>query len=534
MTDATAGHPPTGAAGSQHAPTVSLRGVGMAFGSHVVLRDVDLDLAPAQVTALLGANGAGKSTLIKVLSGALPGHAGTVAVDGTEQRLATPGRARALGIATVHQRVSEGVVPGLSVQENLALDDLARPPQGRRGWLLRRRQITTVARRALGALELDWPDSVLRRDVATLGISDAQLLVVARALLHRPRLLILDEPTSALSAVEAGRLFDVVHRLREDGLAVVLVSHRLGEVDAIADRAVVLREGRITSDTLRPLRWPVILPAMLGDGAQGLAAAQPDDRRNARALSAPPAGPVAVAVRGARLLPGSGPLDLDLRAGEVTGVVGLIGAGKSELAHGLFGSTPWATGTADITGIDRLPRSPGEAVRGGVFLVPEDRAAQALLPGWSVARTLSLPFVGAVTSRLGVLDAGRERDRASTTIERLGVVTRSPATEVGTLSGGNQQKVVVGRWLVERARVLLLDEPFRGVDLGARRDIGEQARAVAAGGGCVVVLSADVDEVLEVADRVIVLVDGRVSLDSPVTLVSRADVVRAFSGEAAA
>ncbi len=529
MTDPTSGSPV-----AQAAPTVSLRAVGMAFDDNVVLRDVDLDLAPGQVTALLGANGAGKSTLIKVLAGAHPDHVGTVAVDGTPQRLTTPARARALGIATVHQRVYEGVVPGLTVQENLALDDLARPPRGRRDWLLRRRDVAAVARRALRSLDLDWPDSLLRKDVATLGISDAQLLVVARALLHRPRLLILDEPTSALSAVEAGRLFDVVHRLREDGLAVVLVSHRLGEVDAIADRAVVLRDGRITSDTLRPLQWPVILPAMLGDGAQGLAAAQPDAPATAAGVPAPAAGPVAVTVRGVRLLPASEPLDLDLRAGEVTGVVGLIGAGKSELAHGLFGSTPWVTGTAEIAGLPRLPRSPGEAVRGGVFLVPEDRASQALLPGWSVARTLSLPFVDAVTSHLGVLDPRRERERAATTIERLGVVTRSPATEVATLSGGNQQKVVVGRWLVERARVLLLDEPFRGVDLGARRDIGEQARAVAAQGACVVVLSADVDEVLEVAARVIVLVDGRVSLDSPTTLVSRADVVRAFSAEAAA
>ena len=179
----------------------------------------------------------------------------------------------------------------------------------------------------------------------------------------------------------------------------------------------------------------------------------------------------------------------------------------------------------------RKSRSPAEAIRGGVYLVPEDRADQALLPGWSIQRTLSLPFITKVSSRLGVLNHNTEKDRAVTVIEKLGIVARGPKTELNELSGGNQQKVVVGRWLVENARLLLLDEPFRGVDLGARRDIGDQVKSVAAAGGAVVVLSADVDEVLEIADRVLVLVEGALTLDARVPQVSRDDVVRAFSGE---
>ncbi|GAA0257283.1 sugar ABC transporter ATP-binding protein [Cryptosporangium japonicum] len=511
------------------AATVSVRGVGKSFGPNVVLRGVDLEITGGEVVALLGANGAGKSTLIKILAGAHPDHTGEILVDGEPVRLASPTSARALGIATVHQRVREGIVPGLSVAENLAFDELA---GGGASWALRRREVLEVARRAVEVLDLGWSDAVLRRDVATLGISDAQLLVVARTLLQRPKLLILDEPTSALSSAEADRLFGVVRQLRADGLAVLLVSHRLGEVDAIADRAVVLRDGRVTADVPKPLSWEVILPAMLGAGAEGLRATVLEhDEPTAGTATVP--GEAVVSLRGVRLFAESPELGLELRAGEVTGIVGLIGAGKSELAHGLFGSARWPAGTAEFADSATAPRSPGEAIRRGVYLVPEDRADQALLPGWSIQRTLSLPFITKVASSLGVLDQGAERDRATTVIEKLGIVARGPRTELNELSGGNQQKVVVGRWLVEDARLLLLDEPFRGVDLGARRDIGEQVRAVADAGGAVVVLSADVDEVLEIADRVLVLVEGALTLDSPVTQVSRDDVVRAFSGEVA-
>ncbi len=501
-------------------PAVSLHGIGMSFGAHRVLDGVDLDVAAGEVLALLGANGAGKSTLIKVLSGVHPGHDGTIAVGGTPQRIDSPLRARRAGIATVHQRVHDGVVPGLSVAENLAFDSLAHPERrGPASVLVRRREVTATARAAVEVLDLRWPDRVLRRDVAELGISDAQLLVLARALLHRPRLLVLDEPTSALSAAEAERLFAVVRAQRAAGLAVLYVSHRLGEVDALADRAVVLREGRVTSDTRAPFRWDAVLPAMLGEGATAGAPS------GAAAL---PAGEVAVRLRGVRLLPGSPPLDLDLHAGQVTGVAGLLGAGKSELAHGLFGSASWHGGTAELGGRPHAPRSPAAAVRAGVHLVPEDRGRQALLPGWSVARTLSLPFLRTLT-RGGVVDRSAEAAAARTAVDRFGVVTRSERTDVGELSGGNQQKVVVGRWLVPGVRLLLLDEPFRGVDLGARRDIGRQAREAAAAGAAVVVLSADVDEVLEVADRVVVLVDGAVTLDAAVPAVPREAVVAAFS-----
>ncbi|BBC37812.1 ABC transporter [Streptomyces graminofaciens] len=480
---------------------VSLRDVSKAFGGKTVLASVSLDIAPGSVVALLGANGAGKSTLIKILSGVHADHGGEVLVDGSPASLQSPLAARQLGIQTVHQRISEGVVPGLTVAENLVFEELA---QSRGNPFLNGSRLLARAREIQAGLGLDWSDAVLKQDVTELGISDRQLLILARALATRPRLLILDEPTSALSAAEAERLFALVERMRDDGIAVLYVSHRLGEIDALADRLVVLRDGRLTEDQARPFDWDAALRAML---------AQAQEATTARPVREGDQGDVVLSLKGVRLFEGRTPLDLDIHTGEVTGVVGLLGAGKTELARGLFGAEPFTTGAVELDGRPYTPRRPADAIRGGVHLVPEDRHADALVPGWSVARNISLPFLKSL-SRLGLVTTARENTLGRDTIDALGVVTRDEHSTVEELSGGNQQKVVVGRWLAETPRVLILDEPFRGVDIGARRDIGRRARALAAEGAAVLVLSADVDEVLEVADRVVVLAAGEIHLDA--------------------
>ncbi|MDR6978841.1 simple sugar transport system ATP-binding protein [Streptomyces sp. 3330] len=487
--------------GSQAVPAVGLTDVSMAFGGRTVLASVTLDIAAGSVVALLGANGAGKSTLIKILSGVHTGHGGEVRVDGTPVALASPLAARQLGIQTVHQRIGEGIVPGLTVAENLVFEELA---QQRGNPFLSGRRTLARAREIQAGLGLDWSDPVLKQDVGELGISDRQLLILARALATRPRLLVLDEPTSALSAAEAQRLFALVERLRADGIAVLYVSHRLGEIDALADRLVVLRDGLLTEDQARPFDWDAALRAML---------AQPQEVTTARPVREGAEGEVALSLRGVRLFEGRSPLDLDLRAGEVTGVVGLLGAGKTELARGLFGAELFTTGSVELDGTAYAPRRPSDAIRAGVHLVPEDRHADALVPGWSVARNISLPFLTSF-SRAGLVNRPKEDALGRATIDALGVVARDEHSTVEELSGGNQQKVVVGRWLARTPRVLILDEPFRGVDIGARRDIGRRARALAAEGAAVLVLSADVDEVLEVADRVVVLAAGEVHLDA--------------------
>ncbi len=482
-------------------PAVGLTDVGMAFGGRTVLASVTLDIAPGSVVALLGANGAGKSTLIKILSGVHTDHGGEVRIAGEPAALHTPLAARQLGIQTVHQRIGEGIVPGLSVAENLVFEELA---QARGNPFLNGRRVLARAREIQAGLDLGWSDSVLRRDVGELGISDHQLLILARALATRPRLLILDEPTSALSAAEAERLFALVEKMRDDGIAVLYVSHRLGEIDALADRLVVLRDGRLTEDQAKPFDWDSALRAML---------AQAQEATRARPVREGAEGDVALSLKGVRLFEGRAPLDLDLREGEVTGVVGLLGAGKTELARGLFGAEPFTTGSAELDGRPYRPRRPSDAIRAGVHLVPEDRHTDALVPGWSLARNISLPFLKSL-SRMGLVDTAKEEALGRDTITALGVVARDQHSTVEELSGGNQQKVVVGRWLAETPRLLIMDEPFRGVDIGARRDIGRRARALAAEGAAVLVLSADVDEVLEIADRVVVLAAGEIHLDA--------------------
>jgi len=338
--------------------------------------------------------------------------------------------------------------------------------------------------------------------VSRLGVSERQLIAVARSLSRSPRLLILDEPTSALSAAETEQLFGIVRSLREQGVAILYVSHRLSEVEALADRVAVLREGRLEAVFERPLQPTRIVEAMLGELAGDVA--RP---------SAHPGGRAVVRFSGARVFADSERFDLELRAGEVLGLTGLIGAGKSELLGALFGVRPLAAGRIELDGNEIRPRHPAEAIALGVHLVPEDRAAQALIPGWSVRANATLALVRRFFTRIGL-----ERKRTNELIRDLDVASAGPEAPIESLSGGNQQKVVVGRWLLKPARVLALDEPFRGVDLGARADIAAKIREQ---DGAVIVASADVDEVLEVADRIVVLSHGAVVRDVPAASADR-------------
>lgn len=489
--------------------SVALREVAKAFGSTQALRGVSLEPAAAEVLAVVGANGAGKSTLNKILSGALAPDSGDVLVDGTPVRFGSPLDARRAGVETVHQHASEWTIPGLSTAENLVLDRLASGEDG--PWASPKRLLPR-AREVAHGLGLRLSDRALLDDVTRLGVSERQLIAVARSLSRAPRLLILDEPTSALSAAEAERLFAIVRSLREQGVAILYVSHRLGEVEALADRVAVLRDGRLEAVFERPLNRPRIVEAMLGEIARDV------ERRHEPVTP----GRVVARFEGARVFADGGePFDLDLRAGEVLGLTGLIGAGKSELLGALFGLRALPRGRILLDGREIAPRHPSDAIALGVHLVPEDRAAQAIVPGWSVRANATLAALKRAFTRVKA-----ERARTRELIRDLGVATAGPEAPIESLSGGNQQKVVVGRWLLEPARVLALDEPFRGVDLGARRDIAAKIRELA--DAAVVVASADVDEVLEVADRIVVLAHGGVVRDVPAAAADREELTLAM------
>lgn len=497
------------------APVLELDDITMSFGTNEVLKGVTLGLHAGTVTALLGANGAGKSTLIKVLSGVYANHGGQVRVAGQDVTMESPLAAARNGIQTVHQRIDENIVPGLTVAENLVFEEIIRGDIPKVRSL---RRLLPRARVIAATLDLQWSDATLCKDVFELGIADSQMLLLARALSQRPRVLVLDEPTSTLSTSEVERLFTLVRRLRNEGVAILYVSHRLSEVHTLADDLVVLRDGRIHNRQRAPFDMEAVVRSMLGDSVLAQTHHLTEQRGTA----------VAVELRGVRLLRRSEPIDLDLRYGEVTGIVGLIGAGKSELARGIFGADRLLSGTMRLDGLPYAPRHTQDAVRRRIFLVPEDRAAEAMLPGWSLSWTSTLPFLGAV-SRLGVLRGAAERRTGQAVLEEFGVVAVGPDQSVDSLSGGNQQKVVIGRWMHADPRVLLLDEPFRGVDIGARGDISRRAREQAANGACVVVLSSDVEEIREIADRVLVMVEGRVRLDAYTTEVGNDAIVASMS-----
>lgn len=498
-------------------PAISMRGLSVSFGANMVLRGIDLDIAAGEITALLGANGAGKSTMIKALSGANPHYDGHISIDGVERELSSPTIARSLGISTVHQKVADGVVKGLSVAENVTLDALAdirhHPLRDSAGDV-------EAARAALDRLHLSWPERFLRTDIRRLNISDAQLVTIARALRGEPKVLILDEPTSALTQSETARLFAVLHSLRDSGLALVYVSHRFGEIEELADRVVVLRDGRLQLDERKPFDWPAILTAMLGKQAE----------LRQRSSAVRHGGAIVAKVQSARLLLESPPIDLDIRGGEILGVLGLIGAGKTELAETLAGVRRSPGAMMTMGGEPYRPSNPGDALARGVALVPEDRQAQSVLPGWSLGGNVTLPFLRRL-SRWGVRNSRRETELARDAINALSIVATGPEQSIDDLSGGNQQKAVVARWLAAQPQLFILDEPFRGVDIGARRDIGRKLGDLVASGPAAIVLAGDVDEILDVADRVVVLVAGRITLDAYVDEVDEHSIVSAFLGQ---
>nr|PZN68864.1 MAG: sugar ABC transporter ATP-binding protein [Pseudomonadota bacterium] len=476
---------------------LAARGISVQFGATRALDGVDLALRAGEVHALLGQNGAGKSTLIRVISGACRPDAGTLELEGREVRPRTPAEAQQLGISTVFQEVN--LCPNLTVAENMYAGRYPRRPWHAGGGIDWKR-LNEQAQSQVEALGLRID---VRRQLSAFPVAIRQMVAIARATCTEARVLILDEPTSSLDEQEVAQLFALVRRLRAQGMAVLFVTHFLDQVYALCDRMTVLRNGRRVGEYLTSeLDRAGLLAAMVGrefdPAARPAAAAPPVD-----APRAPVVELKQVARRGCLH-----PLDLSLRRGEILGVAGLLGSGRTELARLLFGMDRHDSGTLLVEGQEVRLRTPADAIALGVAYCPEERKSEGLVLELSVRENIIL----ALQARAGLkraLSPREQRELVARLIESLGIRAADMEMPVGQLSGGNQQKVLIARWLAISPRVLLLDEPTRGIDVAAREEILRQIATLAGEGMAVLFISAEIAEVLRESARIVVLRERR-------------------------
>ena len=490
-------------------PLLALSGVSKSFGAVAALRDVRLDLYPGEIHALVGENGAGKSTLVKILAGAHPPDAGTLTLDGQPLVPAGPAHARAAGIAVIYQEPT--LFPDLCVAENIFM--------GRQPQRSLRRIDTAAMRTRAGELfarlgvHLD-PD----RPARGLSIADQQLVEIAKALSFDARILVMDEPTAALSGVEVERLFGVARSVRDTGAAVLFISHRFDEVFALCQRITVMRDGHwVSTDPVDALTIEQLVRRMVGREVSSLYPKEDTTAAEPR-----------LEVRGLTRQGVFADVSFTVHSGEIVALAGLVGAGRSEVIRAVFGIDRYDRGEVLVDG-RRLAGGTTRAIAAGLALVPEDRRQQGLVMELSVARNATLPRRWSL-SRLGLLTGAAERRSARTWTDRLRVKAARLGDPVWTLSGGNQQKLVLAKWLSTEPRVLIVDEPTRGIDVGTKAEVHRLLSRLAADGVAVLMVSSELPEVLGMADRVLVMHEGRLVAEIPRGRADQESVMLAATG----
>ena len=472
-------------------PLVSLQHVSKSFGPVRVIRDVSVDVHAGKVQVLLGENGAGKSTMIKMLAGVYQPDSGTILVDGAPVVIPTTRAAEGLGIATIHQELN--LVPSMSVAENVML---GRMPQ-KFGMVDR----ASLGRQARAALDLIGLDVDVESPVGELGIARQQLVEIAKALSIDARILILDEPTAALTRHETQALFRVVEDLRRRGVGMLFISHHLDEIAEIGDSVTVLRDGAFVAEVPASTSEDELVRLMVGRSIE--------DQFPRRSGSTEPAREI-LRVAGLTTAGHFSDISFSVNAGEIVGIAGLVGAGRTEVVRAIVGADRYDSGVVSVRGNSLRKGSVPAAIAAGIGHVPEDRKGQGLVLDASVNDNLGYATL-ASSGRLGLADFTGQRSRAESVASRLQIRMHAIDQTVRSLSGGNQQKVVFGRWIIASSTVLVLDEPTRGVDVGAKVEIYELMNAITAAGGAIVMVSSELPEVIGMSDRILVMRDGRLA-----------------------
>jgi rhamnose transport system ATP-binding protein len=491
-------------------PLVELRGVSKAYGGVHAVEDVSFAISPASTHALVGENGAGKSTLVKILTGVVSPDAGAVVVDGEPRSIGDPSAAHRLGIVAMYQEPT--VFEDLSVAENVFAGRHPRRRLGTVDWKAMRRH----AGRVLAEIGADFaPDAPVRG----LSVADRQLIEIAKALSSSARLLIMDEPTAALSLQEVDNLFAVVRRLHERGVSVVFITHRLEEVSEISDTVTILRDGRhVQTGPTAGLSHGEMIRLMVG---RPLDALFPKEEAE---IGEPVLRAEGLTRRGV-----FSDVSFEVRRGEIVGLAGFVGSGRTEVARCIFGIDKLDAGRLEIEGRPFRPRSPRAALRRGLAYLPEDRLRQGLVQPMSIERNTTMAVLPEISPG-GLVRPWRERRLARSFIESLRIKATSPAQVVRSLSGGNQQKVVLSKWLAARPRILILDEPTHGVDVGTKADVHRTISNLAAQGLAILLISSELPEILGMADRVLVIREGRLVAELARDVATQELIVQAAAG----
>jgi rhamnose transport system ATP-binding protein len=482
-------------ASADDVPLIAARGITKAFAGIEVLRDVDLDLKRGEIHALLGENGAGKSTFAKILAGVFRPSRGTLSLSGTPVEIPNPLAAQKLGITLIHQEPIS--FPDLSVAENLVLGRTDGALLGRVPW-------AEMARDANRLMDLLGVKIDVTKPMRGLSIADQQMVEIARALASDSRLIIMDEPTAPLTPKEVETLFAIARRLRSEGRTIVFISHRLEEVRALCDRVTIFRDGaKVQTAEIGALTDADIIRLMIGRPLKEYL------HKQGAAI-----GEVALSVKNLTLPGYFTDISFHVRKGEIVGLAGLVGAGRTDVARAIFGIAPAATGTIEVAGKPVTISEPSDAIKLGLAFVPEDRALAGIFRTLSVEENITAAIPNRIAPK-GVIRRALEKSLASESVRKLRIRLASLRQPIGELSGGNQQKAILARWLLTDPEILILDEPTRGIDIGVKAEFYDMIGELAAGGHAILLISSELPELLALCDRILVMSEGRLTANLP-------------------